>query len=95
MEGPGRHRRARVGRRRQPRSRAPPGTISYVELSFAENSDLKKAKIKNGAGEFAELTGESAGKTIEGAKVTGTGDDLEARHRLHHHDRPARTRSSW
>ncbi|MFF5295560.1 phosphate ABC transporter substrate-binding protein PstS [Paractinoplanes globisporus] len=53
-----------------------PGTISYVELSFAENSDLKKAKIKNGAGEFTELTGDSAGKTIEGAKVTGTGNDL-------------------
>ncbi|MEU4239225.1 phosphate ABC transporter substrate-binding protein PstS [Actinoplanes sp. NPDC026619] len=53
-----------------------PGTISYVELSFAENSDLAKAKIKNGAGEFTELTGESAGKTIEGAKVTGTGNDL-------------------
>ncbi len=53
------------------------GTISYVELSFAENSDLQKAKIKNGAGEFAELTGESAGKTIEGAKVAGTGSDLK------------------
>jgi phosphate transport system substrate-binding protein len=54
-----------------------PGTISYVELSFAENSDLKMAKIKNGAGEYTELTGESAGKTIEGAKVTGTGNDLK------------------
>jgi phosphate transport system substrate-binding protein len=53
------------------------GTISYVELSFAENSDLKKAKIKNGAGEYTELTGESAGKTIEGAKVAGTGNDLK------------------
>jgi phosphate transport system substrate-binding protein len=52
------------------------GTIAYVELSFAENSDLKKAKIKNGAGEFTELTGESAGKTIAGAKVKGTGDDV-------------------
>ena len=53
------------------------GTIAYVELSFAENSDLKMAKIENGAGEFAELTGESAGKTIEGAKVAGTGNDLK------------------
>jgi phosphate transport system substrate-binding protein len=53
------------------------GTISYVELSFAENSDLKKAKIKNGAGEYTELTGESAGKTIEGATTTGTGSDLK------------------
>jgi phosphate transport system substrate-binding protein len=53
------------------------GTISYVELSFAENSDLQTAKIKNGAGEFTELTGDSAGKTIEGAKITGTGSDLK------------------
>jgi phosphate transport system substrate-binding protein len=52
------------------------GTIGYVELSFAENSDLTTAKIKNGAGEFTELTGASAGKTIEGAKITGTGNDL-------------------
>lgn len=52
------------------------GTIAYVELSFAENSGLKKAKIKNGAGEYTELTGESAGKTIEGAKITGTGNNL-------------------
>jgi len=54
-----------------------PGSISYVELSFAENSDLKKAKVKNGAGEFTELTGESAGKTVAGAKVEGTNGDLK------------------
>jgi phosphate transport system substrate-binding protein len=53
------------------------GTIAYVELSFAENSDLKMAKVKNGAGEYTELTGASAGKTIEGAKITGTGNDLK------------------
>ena len=52
-------------------------SISYVELSFAENSDLQKAKIKNGAGEYTELTGDSAGKTIAGAKIEGTGDDLK------------------
>jgi phosphate transport system substrate-binding protein len=53
------------------------GTISYVELSFAQNSGLTMAKIKNGAGEYTELTGESAGKTIAGAKVSGTGNDLK------------------
>jgi phosphate transport system substrate-binding protein len=53
------------------------GAISYVELSFAENSDLKMAKVGNGAGEFVALTGESAGKTIESAKVAGTGNDLK------------------
>jgi phosphate transport system substrate-binding protein len=54
-----------------------PGTISYIELSFADNSGLTKAKIKNGAGEYAELTSESAGKTVAGAKIVGTGDDLK------------------
>jgi phosphate transport system substrate-binding protein len=53
------------------------GAIAYVELSFAENSDLKMAKIGNGAGEFVELTGAAAGKTIESAKVTGAGNDLK------------------
>src|SRR5690349_3313643 len=53
------------------------GSLAYVELSFAENSDLQKAKIKNGAGEYVELTPESAGKTIAGAKITGTGNDLK------------------
>ena len=54
-----------------------PGSIGYVELSFAQNSNLKIAKIKNGAGEYTELSGDSAGKTIEGAKVVGTGNDLK------------------
>ncbi|MCL7458846.1 phosphate ABC transporter substrate-binding protein PstS [Micromonospora sp. MSM11] len=53
------------------------GTIGYVELSFAENAGLKMAKIGNGAGEFAELTLENAGKAIAGAEITGTGDDLK------------------
>ncbi|MDR7280439.1 phosphate ABC transporter substrate-binding protein PstS [Catenuloplanes atrovinosus] len=53
------------------------GAIGYVEMSFAENSDLATAKIQNGAGEFVELTPEAAGKTIEGAEVTGTGNDLK------------------
>ena len=53
------------------------GTIGYVEMSFADNNGLKKAKIKNGAGEYTELTGESAGKTIAGAEIKGTGNDLK------------------
>jgi phosphate transport system substrate-binding protein len=53
------------------------GAIAYVELSFAENAGLNKAKIGNGAGEFDELTPEAAGRTIAGAKVTGTGNDLK------------------
>ena len=53
------------------------GSIGYVEWSYAENSALKMAKIGNGAGEYAALTAESAGKTIAGAQVTGQGDDLK------------------
>ncbi|MFU8853118.1 phosphate ABC transporter substrate-binding protein PstS [Micromonospora sp. SL1-18] len=53
------------------------GTISYVEWSYAENAGLSKAKVKNGAGEFTELTAESAGKTIAGAKIEGQGNDLK------------------
>ena len=53
------------------------GAIGYVELSFAENSQLKMAKIANGAGEFAELTAANAGKTIEGAEITGSDNDLK------------------
>ena len=53
------------------------GAIGYVEWSYAENSALKTAKIGNGAGEFAALTAESAGKAVAGAKLTGEGDDLK------------------
>ncbi|GIF53434.1 phosphate ABC transporter substrate-binding protein (PhoT family) [Asanoa ferruginea] len=53
------------------------GSIAYMEWSFAENGGLSKAKIQNGNGEFTELTAEAAGKTIAGAEVTGTGDDLK------------------
>ncbi|MGI5246969.1 phosphate ABC transporter substrate-binding protein PstS [Dactylosporangium sp. CA-139066] len=53
------------------------GAIGYVELSFAKTNSLSIAKVQNGAGEYTALTGESAGKTIEGAKITGTGDDLK------------------
>ena len=53
-----------------------PGAIAYVEMSFAQNGNLSTAKIKNGAGEYTELSGDSAGKTIEGAKVVGTGSNL-------------------
>lgn len=53
------------------------GAIGYVELSYAENSQLQKAKVANGSGEFVELTPESAAKTVETAEVTGTGNDLK------------------
>src|SRR3954462_8467725 len=34
------------------------------------------AKVKNGAGEYTPPTGDTDGKTIAGAKVTGTAPDL-------------------
>ncbi|MBF8190498.1 phosphate ABC transporter substrate-binding protein PstS [Nonomuraea sp. K274] len=52
------------------------GAISYVELSYAENSSLQTAKVANGAGEYVELTPESAAKTVETAEIQGTGNDL-------------------
>jgi len=53
------------------------GTIGYVEWSFATNKSLNIAKVGNGAGEFATLTADSASKTVAGAPVTGTGNDLK------------------
>jgi phosphate transport system substrate-binding protein len=52
------------------------GAISYVEMSYAENNKLQTAHVKNGAGEYTELSPESASKAVAGAKVTGTGNDV-------------------
>jgi phosphate transport system substrate-binding protein len=54
-----------------------PGSIGYVEWSFAQVNNLSMAKVYNGAGEFTALTGEAAGKTVASAQVTGTGNDLK------------------
>jgi phosphate transport system substrate-binding protein len=53
------------------------GSIGYVEWSFATLNNLNVAKIFNGAGEWSTLTADAAGKTIAGAKTTGTGDDQQ------------------
>jgi phosphate transport system substrate-binding protein len=52
------------------------GSIGYVEWSYVQLNQLTMAKIFNGAGEWSTLTAQSAGATIAGAQVTGTGDDL-------------------
>lgn len=54
-----------------------PGAIGYVEWSFAQVNNLSVAKIQNGAGEYTELTNDSAGKTIASATQAGTGNDLK------------------
>ena len=53
------------------------GAIGYVEWSFAQVNDLSMAKVYNGAGEYTAFTGEAAGKTVAGAKIVGTGNDLK------------------
>jgi phosphate transport system substrate-binding protein len=52
------------------------GGVGYMELSFAENSQLGIAKIATGAGSPVALSAESAGKAVEAATVSGTGNDL-------------------
>ncbi|RKT51531.1 phosphate ABC transporter substrate-binding protein PstS [Saccharothrix australiensis] len=51
------------------------GAITYVELSFAQENKLSLAKLDNGSGPV-ELTSESVGKAIDGAKIKGEGNDL-------------------
>lgn len=51
------------------------GGITYAEWSAAKDSQLQVAKIDNGAG-AVELTGASASKAIEAAKIDGKGNDL-------------------
>ena len=53
------------------------GAIGYVEWSYAEFHNLATARIGNGAGEFVPLTDAAAGRTVAGAKITGTGADLQ------------------
>lgn len=52
------------------------GSISYVELSYAQDSKLGIAKINNGAGPV-ELNDQTVGKAIEAAKISGKGNDLK------------------
>ncbi|AXI78312.1 phosphate ABC transporter substrate-binding protein PstS [Peterkaempfera bronchialis] len=51
-------------------------SITYVELSYAQNNSLKTAKIATGAAEPVEATAAAAAKTIGLATVKGTGSDL-------------------
>lgn len=51
------------------------GTISYVELSYAQDNKLGMAKLDNGAGPVA-LNNDTVGKAISSAKITGDGNDL-------------------
>jgi phosphate transport system substrate-binding protein len=52
------------------------GAITYVEASFAKDNNLDIARIDNGSGPV-ELNDGSAAKAIEGAKISGEGNDLK------------------
>ncbi|GAA3342129.1 phosphate ABC transporter substrate-binding protein PstS [Amorphoplanes nipponensis] len=52
------------------------GAIGYVEASYARFHQLAVARVRNGAGEFAAVTDEAAGRTVAAAGVTGAGGDL-------------------
>ena len=54
-----------------------PGAITYNEWSFAKAQNLAIANVITSAGpEAVQISTESVGKTIEGAKVKGSGNDL-------------------
>ena len=53
------------------------GAIGYVEASYARFHELPTARVGNAAGEFAPLTDAAAGVTVAGARITGTGGDLQ------------------
>lgn len=55
--------------------KATEGGIGYVEWSYAITDQLKMAAIDTGSG-AVELSAESAGKAVEAAEVTGSGNDL-------------------
>ena len=54
---------------------ATPGAIGYVEKGFATQAGVPMAQIDTGSG-AVELTDDSAGKAIEGAKFAADGNDL-------------------
>jgi phosphate transport system substrate-binding protein len=53
------------------------GAIGYIEGSYAGFHHLPAARIGNAAGDFAALTESAAGRTVAGARITGTGGDLQ------------------
>jgi phosphate transport system substrate-binding protein len=57
------------------------GAIGYVEASYARFHNLPIAGVGNAAGEFAQLTDDSAGRTIAGARTGGAGLQLAVDYR--------------
>jgi phosphate transport system substrate-binding protein len=53
------------------------GSITYAEVSYAENAGLSTAKIKNGAGEYTAISADSVSKALAGAELPASGNDLK------------------
>ena len=51
------------------------GGITYAEWSYAKDNNLGIAQVDNGGGPV-ELTGDSVGKAVAAAKISGMGNDL-------------------
>lgn len=56
------------------------GGVTYVEVSFVESGGLKAAKVKNGAGEYTELTADTVSTALGGATVPDSGNDLKVKY---------------
>ncbi len=56
------------------------GGVSYVEVSFVDASGLQAAKVKNGAGEFSELTAANVSTALGGATLPDSGNDLTVKY---------------
>jgi phosphate transport system substrate-binding protein len=53
------------------------GAIGYVESSYASFHNLPTARVGNAAGQYPALTDAAAAEMVAGARVTGTGGDLQ------------------
>ena len=56
------------------------GAVTYVEKSFVDSASLGAAKVKNGAGEYAELTAANVSTALGGATVPDSGNDLKVKY---------------
>lgn len=56
------------------------GGVTYVEKSFVDAGSLSAAKVKNGAGEYAELSADTVTKALGGATVPASGNDLKVKY---------------
>ncbi len=56
------------------------GGVTYVEVSFVDPAGLQSAKVKNGAGEYTELSAASVSAALGGATVPDSGNDLKVKY---------------